>query len=122
MQEEFNALIKNNTWEFEPYSGKNNTMSCKWGFRVKYNADGPLQRHKAQLVAKEFQQNPCIDFSETYSPTIKASTIRVVLAIIVNLGWQIRQQDINNVFLNGKLQDNLKDFKILINPITFAKL
>ena len=48
-----------------------------------------------------------MDFSETYSPIIKPSTIRVVLALVVQEGWDIRQLDVNNAFLNGHLQDDV---------------
>ena len=45
-----------------------------------------------------------MDFSENYSPIIKPSTIRVVLALVVQEGWDIRQLNVNNAFLNGHLQ------------------
>lgn len=58
------------------------------------------------MVAKGFQ-NPSIDFLETFSPIVKASTIRVVLIVAASLGWQVRQLDINNAFLNEKLQETV---------------
>ena len=70
-------------------------------------ADGSLDRCKARLVAKGFQQTPGIDFSETFSPVIKAPTIRIVFTLTVSRGWDIQQIDINNTFLNGDLQEDV---------------
>ncbi|MDN8787954.1 hypothetical protein Q0M87_14035, partial [Staphylococcus aureus] len=52
MKEEYNALIKNNTWElFHPPHNKN-IVSYKWTFKLKKNPDGSTNRFKARLVAK----------------------------------------------------------------------
>ena len=55
-------------------------------------------------MAKGFQQTPSLDYFETFSPMVKPSTIRVILALAVTKGWDIQQIDINNAFLNGDLQ------------------
>ena len=80
-------------------------MGCKWIFKTKLNADGSLQRCKARLVAKGFHQTAGIDYAETFSPIVRHSTIRLVLAHVVSSRWSIRQIDINNAFLNGDLQE-----------------
>ena len=76
-------------------------------FRTKLKADGSLDKYKARLVAKGFQRTPGVDFSETFSPVVKASTIRVVFTLAVSRGWGIQQIDINNAFLNGDLQEEV---------------
>ena len=52
-----------------------NVIDSKWIFRVKYNSDGAIQRYKARLVTKGFQQYAGVEFTDTFSPVIKASTI-----------------------------------------------
>ncbi|KAL4028032.1 hypothetical protein IC575_011224 [Cucumis melo] len=83
-----------------------NVVGNKWVFRLKRNA-GSIQRHKARLVAKGFHQNPGIDFFETFSPIIKASTVRVVLNLAVSKGWNLQHLDFNNAFLNGELSEDV---------------
>ncbi|KAM6542216.1 hypothetical protein CsatB_006663 [Cannabis sativa] len=107
MSDEFYALKRQKTWSLVPRSLADNIVGCKWIFREKFNADGSHQRLKARLVAKGFHQRPGVDFGETFSPVVKAATIRIVLALAVSFDWEVRQIDINNAFLNGILDEDV---------------
>ncbi|VVA23262.1 Hypothetical predicted protein, partial [Prunus dulcis] len=107
MSTEFNALISNGTWELVPSDSTQNLIGCKWVFRIKRHPDGTIDRYKARLVAKGFHQRPGVDFSETFSPVVKPTTIRVVLHLALSNGWPIRQLDVNNAFLHGTLSDTV---------------
>jgi len=52
MAEEITALEKNDTWSFEDLPVGKKPISYKWVYRVKYNADGSVQRYKARLVIR----------------------------------------------------------------------
>ena len=105
--DEYQALLRNNTWELVPAAKNQNIVSNKWVYRVKYKANGSLDKYKTRLVAKGFQQTAGVNFFETFSPVIKPSTIRVVFILAVTYGWDIKQIDINNAFLNGELQETV---------------
>lgn len=62
MKAEFDALILNNTWSLVPFHDNMHIVDNKWIFRFKYNAYGSIQRYKARLVIKGFQQAPGIDY------------------------------------------------------------
>ncbi|KAL5752062.1 hypothetical protein ACOSQ2_022569 [Xanthoceras sorbifolium] len=105
MQLEFNDLLSNHTWSLVPYKPQINIVGNKWVFQRKFNQDGSLQKYKAPFVAKNFHQTPGVDFFETFSQVVKASTIRVILALAVNKDFDIQQLDVNNAFPNGDLQE-----------------
>lgn len=107
MEEELHALNQNQTWRLVSTSLTLNVVGSKWVFRIKRDIDGSIQRYKARLVAKGFHQSPGIDFFETFSPVVKATTIRVVLSLAVSRNWVIRQLDFNNAFLNGVLTEEV---------------
>ena len=48
-----------------------------------------------------------MDFFETFSLVVKASTIRIIFILAVSKGWDIQQMDINNGFLNGDLHEEV---------------
>ena len=54
MDEEYQPLMKNNTWSLEPLPLDRFTIGYKWVFRIKKNLDGTIKKYKARLVAKGF--------------------------------------------------------------------
>ncbi|KAH9744437.1 retrovirus-related pol polyprotein from transposon RE2 [Citrus sinensis] len=107
IHEEFKALQANQTWDLVILTAAVKVVGNKWIFIIKYNSDGSISRYKARLVVKGFHQTYGIDYSETFSPVVKASTVRVILSLAVMNNWIIRQVDVNNAFLNGILVEDV---------------
>ena len=63
MQEEFDALLANSTWDLVPRPPRANIVTGKWVFKHKFKADGSLEHYKACWVLRSFTQCPGIDFS-----------------------------------------------------------
>ncbi|KAA8517361.1 hypothetical protein F0562_017633 [Nyssa sinensis] len=94
---------------------------------LKRQPDGSIKHHKARLVAIGYLQRSGIDFHDTFSPIIKTSTVRMVLALAVSFNWDIRQLDVSNTFLYGILEDEVymtqpKGFEDPVHPQFVCKL
>ncbi|GKC88978.1 ribonuclease H-like domain-containing protein [Tanacetum coccineum] len=84
MNDEYNAIIKNNTWTLVPRPVEANVVRCMWLFRHKYLAKGTLIRYKAHLVANGSTQQSDVDVDEIFSPVVKPCTIRIVLSLAIS--------------------------------------
>ncbi|CAN6549657.1 unnamed protein product [Malus baccata var. baccata] len=107
MTEELAALHNQHTWSLVPLPPNKNLVGCKWVFKLKTNSDGSIARHKARLVAKGFNQKPGLDYGEIFSPVVKPTTVRLVLALAAQFNWSLRQLDVKNAFLHGVLNEEV---------------
>ena len=81
MNEEMQALSKNETWDLVPHSPHKKAIGCRWIYKVKYNVDGSVNRYKARLVAKGYAQTHGVDYEETFAPVEKMTIVRTVIAL-----------------------------------------
>jgi hypothetical protein len=85
--QEYNSLLKNQTWELVPLPLGRKLVRCRWVYWTKSVADGQVSRYKAKVVAKGFQQVHGIDYDEIFAPVEKMDSICLALAIVVAKGW-----------------------------------
>lgn len=111
MKEEIDALIENNTWELTELPFNKQAIKSKWVFKIKYNPDGTISKYKARLVVKGCSQKQGIDYQETFSPVVRYSTLRFLIALAVKLALKIDQMDAVSAFLQGELSDEIYLFQ-----------
>eukprot|EP00873_Tetraselmis_striata_P016398 jgi/Tetstr1/436662/TSEL_025457.t1 len=107
VESEFNSLEKQGTWVVCELPEERTAIPSKWVFKVKYNADGSIARFKARLVVQGCRQRHGIDYAETFAPTMKFTTIRVLFAIAVQYGWNIHQVDVDTAFLYAPVEEEI---------------
>ena len=105
MDEEFESLTKNRVWELVKAPTNARVIDCKWTYKLKRHANGNVQRHKARLVARGFQQREGIDYQETHSPVVRFDLIRAILAVATP--EQIKQFDVKTAFLYGNIDEEI---------------
>ena len=80
-------------------------VSAKWVYSWKVNELGHVVRAKARLVARGFSQREGIDFFETFSPCRSAASIRLLVAIACEFGWDLCHFDAEQAFVQSKLDE-----------------
>ena len=70
---------------------------------MKYTSTGLINRYKARLVAQGFSQSLGDDYLETFSPIIRAESLRVLLAIGALEDLEIRQVDVVSAYPRAQL-------------------
>ena len=89
MQEEIEALNKNETWKLVPKPEKCEPVTCKWVYRLKKRSNGTIDRFKARLVARGFSQNYGLDYEETFSLVAKIVTVRSLISLMAFKDWKL---------------------------------
>ena len=69
--------------------------------------DGSIEKYKARFVARGFSQVEGVDYDETFTPIARYISIRSIISIATEMGWQILQMDVKTAFLNGIIQEEV---------------
>jgi hypothetical protein len=114
MAEEIATIEWTGTWDLVTCPPCVHPITCQWVYKVKTRSDGSLERYKAHLVARGFQQEHDRDYDETFAHVAHMTTIHTLLAVTSVQGWSssiqgwsISQLDMKNVFLNGELHEDV---------------
>ena len=107
MQEEFNSLYENGTWELVPLPSKRKLVQCKSVYRAKVATDGSYIKYKSILVSKFFSQVQGVDYTETFSLVAKMDSIRLVLVIVASKHWEVHHIDVKSAFIHGEIQEDI---------------
>jgi len=107
MEDEIQSLKYNETWQLQDLPPGKQAILCKWVYRIKYNADGSVERYKARLVIKGFSQQKGIDYEQTFNPVVRNATIRTLLSVAANEKMHLMQFDVSTAFLYGKLNEDI---------------
>jgi len=104
MATELKALEKNGTWKIVKRRKGMKVVGSKWVFKAKTDELGRVYKKKARFVARGFTQRG-VSFDDKFSPTVRITTIRVMIAYSARTGNRMTSADINNAYLHGVLDE-----------------
>ncbi|KAJ4720887.1 Retrovirus-related Pol polyprotein from transposon TNT 1-94 [Melia azedarach] len=64
-------------------------------------------KYKARVVARGFTQREGVDYNEIFSPVVRHTSIRVLLAIVAHQDLELEQLDVKTAFLHGELEEEI---------------
>ena len=98
MEKEMEAMDRLGVFEYvqqHSVGASVKVISCRWVYKIKPD------KLKARLVIRGFLQD--VSGEETFSPTMKMVTVRLLLALAAFLGWIPHVMDVSNAFLNAEI-------------------
>ncbi|PHT32531.1 TMV resistance protein N [Capsicum baccatum] len=104
---EIDSILSNHTWELVDLPSGNKPLVSKWIFKRKMKTDGTIDKYKARLVVKGFNQKEGLDYFDTYSPVTRITSVRMLIALAAVYDLQIHQIDVKTAFLNGELEEEI---------------
>jgi hypothetical protein len=106
MNKKIKSLHKNQTWELVKLPKGAKTIGCKWTFKKNERIPSIEDaRVKARFVAKGSSQREGMDFNEVFSPIVRHSSIRVLLAMVALFELELEQLDVKTAFLHGEFEE-----------------
>ena len=105
--EELVSFVKTELYDEVEHPRGRKVVDCKWVFKVKRGPDGEITRYKARLVARGFTQVAGINYTETFAPVAKFTSIRMLLALAARDDLELHQMDVKTAFLNGDLDEEI---------------
>ena len=118
MDDEMSSLIANKTYDLVPTPPNCHPIGGRWVFSVKNDQFGNY-KFKARFVAKGFKQIQGINYDDTFAPTARMTSIRLLMVIAIELGLLVHQMDVCNAYLNSELPP--KDRIFMTQPDGYVK-
>ena len=114
MSKEITDLMKNETWELVrrskiPKSHK--VAKSKWVYKIKLNKDGSIERFKSRFVVCGYSQIKGIDYTHSFSATLRATSFRLLMALAAGERLKLEHFDVTNAFTQSDI-----DSEIYVEP------
>ena len=106
MNEELDALWDNETFELTPLPEGRTSVGGKWVYAIKLDPNGE-EKYKARFVAKGYSQAQGIDYHETFSPTVRITSVRILMQLAIQMGMVVHQMDVKTAYLNAPIDCEL---------------
>lgn len=107
MKMEMDKLNQSDSWKLVMRPHNKNVIGSKWIFKIKKNEQGEVERYKARLVAQGHRQIPGLDYEETYSPVVRKETVRLLMAVSVEKGWNQEHWDVTSAYLHSPIKEEV---------------
>ena len=116
-RDEVKALQDNETWNLVNPPTDRVDKPGKWVYRVKLGTSCQVDKYKALYVAKGSKQAEGLDYIETFAPTCKPGTFRILLQLSAKHCHVMHQFDVKTSFVHSPIEEEVN----LEQPQEFVK-
>ena len=102
MEDEMKALEDHDTYDIIPRPKERSVVGGRWVFAIKEGLNSQ-ETFKARYVAKGYSQVQNVDYCETFSPTARMTSVRMLMDIAVQGNMIVHQMDVKTAYLNAKI-------------------
>jgi hypothetical protein len=103
---ETKSLEGHGTWVLTKFMKGMRVIKTKWVFKLKFDAAGDYEKHKARLVARGFSQIKGVNFDDTHAPVVRLASLRIIIALASHKNMRLWHIDIKGAFLNAELTEH----------------
>jgi transposase InsO family protein len=107
INKELRSLFEKNVYLECSLPASKKALTTKFVLHIKRDVYGNIEKYKARLVARGFQQQEGVDFDDIFAPTAQSASFRVLCSIAAQQQLDIQQIDVSTAFLNGELHDEV---------------
>ena len=107
MKEEYSYIMTNDVWEVVSRPEDKSVVDIRWIYKIKYTADGSVEKYKARFVEKRYSHKEWVDYKVTFAPVSRYTSIKSVISLAAQMGWKIHQMDIKKMFLNEVIEEEV---------------
>eukprot|EP00253_Pinus_taeda_P014383 PITA_14383 len=86
MVEVYSSIMVNDVCDVVPRPQGKSVVGSRWLYKVKYAADGSVEKYKANFLAKGYAEKEGIDYEETFAPVARYTSIRSVISLLAQMG------------------------------------
>lgn len=101
------AREENLLWTVTDNNTDNKPITSKGVLKIKKYNCGEVERHKARPCARGFTQMKVVDYTETFAPTTRYGSIRVVLSLAAKYNYEDLQFGIRTALLYEVLEEDI---------------
>ena len=85
-----------------------NPIRLTWVLKIKKCEDSTVDKFRARLCALGCCQRPGRDYRDKTAPVLHAVSLRSLLMMANELGWEVHQLDVSCAYLNAYLEEDIK--------------
>ena len=113
MEAEIASHARNGTWSLVPkpdhddHRSRNRIAGNRWVLVTKRDASGRIERLKARLVFKGYEQVYGVNYTDTYAPVLKYKSMRILLVLVARWDYELKQLDVETAYLNATIKEEV---------------